>query len=160
MAEPRKPATREPVLVDPTELATTEGAYGHQFAPVITAPAHRTEGVSSGQLWIPDDGRGGRLCVNRADVIVLNLRGESLLLWYDAEGSPHELPYRAGQHLHLPAGVPHSVYTTSDEPAVSAWFQAADRFDEGVCATVNGLRVDPASGHVVLGAEFREPECG
>jgi uncharacterized RmlC-like cupin family protein len=151
---------REPVVVDPTELATVEGAHGHQFAPVITAPVCRTEGVSSGQLWIPNDGHGGNLCVHRADVIVLNLRGESVLLWYDRDGSPHELPYCAGQHLHIPAGVPHGLYTRSAEPVVAALFHAGGRFDEGVCATVTGLTVDRASRRIVLGAEFREPECG
>ncbi|MGL5909304.1 MAG: cupin domain-containing protein [Phycicoccus sp.] len=124
-----EPGNRRPVVVTPGGHVSRMSVQGQPVVEAATAPGTATRGISSGELWMPP-GHTSKAHVHRhTDVIVRVLHGSTLTLWWDSDNTMQE-PVRAsaGDHLHIPAGVPHAAWNDGPVPAIGAEFRASDRF--------------------------------
>jgi|GEM_PF-3419007 len=114
---------RRPVVLDPAGMAGTMSHQGQALVPVITTGAAPTLGLSSAQVWMPPWHTSRAHVHHHTGVGVLVLQGTAITLWWDEDGQRHELPQQAGQHLFIPAGVPHAAINPHEVPVVAAEFR-------------------------------------
>jgi uncharacterized RmlC-like cupin family protein len=119
----RVPGGPRPVVLDPATLASLMSHQGQPLVPVITTDAAPTLGLSSAQVWMPPWHTSRAHLHYHTGVGVLVLQGAAVTLWWDEHGVRHELPQLAGQHLFIPAGVPHAAINPHDVPVVAAEFR-------------------------------------
>lgn len=112
-----------PVVLDPATLAGLMSHQGQPLVPVITSGAAATLGLSSAQVWMPPWHTSRAHLHHHTGVGVVVLQGAAVTLWWDKHGVRHELPQQAGQHLFIPAGVPHAAINPHDVPVVAAEFR-------------------------------------
>jgi uncharacterized RmlC-like cupin family protein len=123
---------RRPVVVDPTVASSpAEGPHGLPYTPVLTAPSVATEQLSSAEAWLAP-GQHTAPHEHPYDVWVLVRSGLVITVWWDEQGRRRQLLQTPGQHLLLPAGVPHCVYCPGPQPAFATQVRATATFTTGV----------------------------
>ena len=120
---------REPVVLDPAELPAIHSLQGQPLSPVVSRPAVAAEGISSAEVWMPPGHAAHAHVHHDTDIVVLLRDGAAVTLWWDEQGGVHELHQRAGQHLHIPRGVPHAALNLGSRPVVATEFRSNPVFD-------------------------------
>jgi uncharacterized RmlC-like cupin family protein len=114
---------REPVVLDPANGDSLFSVQGQPLTPLITAGAAHTSGLSSAQVEMPPFHRSFAHIHHHTDVGVFVHEGQAITVWWDRHGRSHELFQVAGQHLHIPAGVPHAAINPFSRRVVAAEFR-------------------------------------
>jgi uncharacterized RmlC-like cupin family protein len=120
---------REPIVIDPAALPSIQSPQGQPVSPIVSRPAVATEGISSAEVWMPPGHAAFAHVHHETDIIVLVRDGEAVTLWWDTHGSVHEVRQRAGQHLHIPHGVPHAALNLGARPVVATEFRSNPEFN-------------------------------
>lgn len=123
-----RPAGR-PVVLDPAALPAIHTLQGQPLSPVVSGPAVATQGISSAEVWMPPGHAAHPHVHHDTDIVVLVRDGEAVTLWWDELGGMHELVQRAGQHLHIPRGVPHAAVNLGARPVIASEFRSNPVFD-------------------------------
>jgi uncharacterized RmlC-like cupin family protein len=121
------PAGR-PTLVEPDGLPVY-ASQGESLSPVISRPMVAAVGISSAEVWIPPQHAAHAHVHYDSDVVMLVRDGEAMTLWWDEHGELYEVRQTAGQHLHIPHGVPHAVLNLTKRPVVASEFHGNSVFD-------------------------------
>jgi len=116
------PAGR-PALIEPDGLPAYSD-QGESLSPVVTRPTVAAVGISSAEVWMPPGHAANAHVHFDSDVIVLVRDGAAVTLWWDEHGESHEVHQTAGQHLHIPRGVPHAVLNLSERPVIASEFHS------------------------------------
>jgi len=118
------PAIGVPVVFTPAECASVMSVQGQPVVPLITAGAAATGGLASAQVEMPPGHRAFAHVHHHTDVGVLLLHGAAITLWWHpVTGEVHEVHQTPGQHLHIPAGVPHAAINPYGVSVVAAEFR-------------------------------------
>lgn len=120
---------RHPVVLDPFDRAVLHSTQGQPLAPVITAPAVATQGLSSANVWMAPDHAANAHVHYCTDVGVLVLYGHAVTVWWDQQGERHETQQGPLQHLLIPRGVPHAAINRGSLPVVAVEFRSNPVFD-------------------------------
>ena len=97
-------------VVDPNEGKRTDLPGGHWVCELVSGPLNGASATMLGfSTWQP--GADTRQLVHEVDELCYIVEGEGKLSVGD-----ERLPYRAGQGVLIPAGVPHGVVNDSDAP--------------------------------------------
>jgi quercetin dioxygenase-like cupin family protein len=97
-------------VVDPSEGKRTDLPGGHWVCELVSGPLNGASATMLGfSTWQP--GADTRQLVHEVDELCYIVEGEGKLSVGD-----ERLPYRAGQGVLIPAGVPHGVVNDSDAP--------------------------------------------
>ena len=124
---------RQPVVIDPATLAMdADSPHNLPVIPVITAPYTATELLSTAEAWILPGQRTRAHVHLGTDVFVLVRSGRAVTVWWDEQGRRHELPQSAGQHLHIPSGVPHCAYNPGRQPVLATQVRSNPVFDADI----------------------------
>lgn len=116
------PAMRQPV---PDDLS----GFSEPLAPMaVPVPGMPVDGLSSAEVWLYP---GGTTIprTNGNDLLVLILKGQVTLLWWDEYQQQHQSTHGAGQQLFVPAGVPYAAVNSGDRPVVAASFYGGRPLD-------------------------------
>jgi uncharacterized RmlC-like cupin family protein len=115
-----------PVVLDPTTLTSIDSIQGQPLTPIITAgtgaTAH-TRGLSSAKVWMAPGHRSRAHHHDHTDIGVVVIEGTAITLWWDHHGTRHELTQHAGQHLHIPATIPHAAINPHGTPVIALEFR-------------------------------------
>jgi uncharacterized RmlC-like cupin family protein len=120
---------RRPVVLDAFDCVPLRSLQGQPLTPLITAGAAGTSWLSSALVWMPPGHAAFAHIHHHTDVGVVVLQGKAITLWWDERGTINDLPQRAGQHLHIPYGVPHTAINPFDQPVVAVEFRSNRNFD-------------------------------
>ena len=97
-------------VIDPGEGKRTDLPGGHWVCELVSGPLNGAAATMLGfSTWQP--GADTRQLVHEVDELCYIVEGEGKLSVGD-----ERLPYRAGQGVLIPAGVPHGVVNDSDAP--------------------------------------------
>jgi len=143
-------ADPRPVVLDPATLISIDSVQGQPLTPVITA---HTRGLSSAKVWMAPGHRARAHHHDHTDIGVVVIEGTAITLWWYRDGTRHELVQRAGQHLHIPATVPHAAINPYGTPVIALEFRNNPVFnaDNHCLPGLDGevadrLTTDPATG--------------
>jgi uncharacterized RmlC-like cupin family protein len=100
---------RRPVLVDPSTLRPIASRQGQPLTEVITGTAVGQTALASAVVSMPSWHRARAHVHEVTDVVVVVLDGPAVTAWWDAHGRMQTIEQTAGQHLLIPAGVPHAA---------------------------------------------------
>lgn len=99
-----------PVVRDPAGLSAVSTVQGQPLVEVIDGTVSDTTQLCSAVVSMAPGHRAFAHVHPTTDVVVVVLEGAVETIWWDLPtGGRHVLPQRAGEHLHIPAGVPHAA---------------------------------------------------
>ena len=97
--------------------STYDGKQGFSYFEGISAQSTGSQGICMHLLTIPPGGRAKAHLHENHETAIYMLKGE-VHTWYGENLSKH-LIVRAGEFLHIPAGVPHLPANLSESEAVA-----------------------------------------
>lgn len=98
-----------PLVLDPAQLAGVMSRQGQPLTPVVTAATVLTNALSSAEVRMPPMHTSKAHVHHDTDIVLILTTGHATTLWWDEDGTLHQLPQRAGQHLFMPRRIPHAA---------------------------------------------------
>lgn len=110
----------QPVVVDAMNFEAVMSGQGHPMTPLITSDRVGTADLSTAEVRMQPR-RAARAHVHlHTGVAVVLLVGQAVTVWWDDDGTMHEIMQLPFQHLYIPAGVPHAALNPFSQPLVAA----------------------------------------